>query len=84
MLTTSDVVKCNFEGNSEIEIRIFVPGNGNTSLMETLFQNKQLFASLQEIDSIKNIIDVMCQNTIEKETTNEASNYGIEMDNGDY
>lgn len=84
MLTTSDVVKCNFKEDSEIEIGIFVPGNGNTSLMETLFQNRYLFASLQEIDSIKNIIDVMCQNTIERETTNEASNYGIELDNGEY
>ena len=26
----------------------------------------------------------MCQNTIERETTNEASNYGIELDNGEY
>lgn len=40
MLNTSTVVKCNFSENLDVEIKIFTPVNGNTSLMETIYQNK--------------------------------------------
>ena len=67
-MTLDHSINCELHENI-IVINIFTENelNFNTPLMETLCQNRELFQNLKDIESIKLIIDSICQHTVETE-----------------
>lgn len=65
-MTLDHSINCELHDNI-IVINIFTENelNFNTALMETLCQNRELFQNLKDIESIKLIIESICQHTIE-------------------
>ena len=62
----------------DIAIKIYPRNeeNFNTSLMETLCQNRELFRNLIEFNQFKTVFDYMIQYTVEKEAnTNPSGKY---------